>query len=101
MSRDLERVSDTGLIDRAGRPIRPGDKVSLDGNITADDSMGVLPNGWCFEEDDVYRVVWDERIENWTLDIPNVDPFKNPYDCKFMNHAVSLLHDGAVTIVES
>jgi hypothetical protein len=65
--------------------------------MTTDDSMGILPNGWIFEEDDVYQVFWDETISHWSLRVPDID-FKDPYDCKYMNHAVGLLHDGAVTV---
>ena len=45
--------------DREGDAIREGDFVSLDGNITADNSMGELPNGWAFDEDDIYEVLFD------------------------------------------
>mgnify|MGYP001591991201 CR=1 FL=1 len=88
--------------DRNGVQIKDGDWVSLDGNMTADDSMGYLPNGFMFEESDVYRVIWDERmpVPTWGLDIPGVEP-DTPYNCKYLSHAVGLLHDGDVTIVEA
>jgi hypothetical protein len=87
----------TGLLDRKGIGIKCGDKVSLAGNITADDSMGVLPNGWVFDDDDVYEVYFDERIKEWSLKLGcNPD---SPGNIKYMNHAVSLLHDECVSVV--
>jgi hypothetical protein len=87
----------TGIIDRNGVEIWEGDRVSLDGNMTADNSMGDLPNGWTFTEDDVYAVYFDERIQNWSLRL-GVEP-DSPYNRKYMDHAVSLLHDGVVTVL--
>lgn len=88
----------TGLLDRNGTMIMAGDMVSLDGNITADDSMGFLPNGWTFDEEDVYEVYKDPRIDNWSLKL-GVDP-DTAYNQKYMNHAVALLHSGDVTVVK-
>lgn len=88
---------ETGIIDRSGKAICDGDMVSLAGNITADDSMGILPNGWTFLEGDVYRVYFDSRINAWSLKL-GVEP-DSAYNRKYMNHAVSLLHSGDVTIV--
>ena len=88
----------TGLKDRNGLDILDGNFVSLDGNITADDSMGVLPNGWTFDESDVYQVYWDERIDNWSLRL-GVEP-DSDLNRKYMDHAVSLLHSGDVTVIK-
>jgi hypothetical protein len=93
----MAEQKDTGLTDKNGQTIKDGDFVSLDGNMTADESLGVLPNGWTFDESDVYQVYWDERISNWSLRI-NVEP-DTPYNVKYLNHAVSLLHSGATEIV--
>jgi len=87
----------TGIIDRNGNEVYVGDHVSLDGNMTADDSFGALPNGWTFDETDVYEVYLDERIGTWSLKL-GVEP-DSAYNCKYMSHAVALLHDGDVTIV--
>lgn len=89
----------TGLKDRNGREIYYGDFVSLDGNMTADDSMGELPNGWTFDESDVYEVYLDERIGGSSLKL-GVEP-DSPYNVKYMNHAVGLLYSGDVKIVEN
>ena len=89
----------TGIKDRNNKIIKENDWVSLDGNITADNSFGLEPNGWFFDEEDVYQVYWDERIKNWSLKL-NLEPDTRE-NVKYMNHAVSLLHDGEVTIVKN
>ena len=87
----------TGLKDKHGKEIQSGNFVSLAGNITADDSMGSLPNGWFFDEGDVFEVYFDERIKNWSLKL-NCEP-DSPLNIKYMNHALSLLHDERIEIV--
>ena len=89
----------TGLKDKLGKEIMAGDWVSLDGNMTADNSLGVLPNGWTFEGDDSYEVYMDERIGQWSLKL-GVEP-DSAYNVKYMNHAVGLLHGGNVEIVKA
>ncbi len=86
----------TGLIDKNGTEILSGDFVSLDGNLTTDDSLGVLPNGWFFDSDNIYEVYFDERVKDWSLKL-GVEP-DTAYNCKYMNHAVGLLHDGDIVI---
>lgn len=88
----------TGLVDKDGTEIAEGDRVSLDGNMTADDGMGDLPNGYMFDEKDVYRVYWDGRIENWSLDM-GVEPDSRA-NRHYLNHAVALLHSADVKIFQ-
>jgi len=65
--------------------------------MTADDSLGQLPNGWHFGEADVYEVYYDARIDNWSLKL-GVEP-DSPYNRKYMNHALGIMHDGESEIV--
>lgn len=90
--------ADTGYVDRNGKQIREGDWLSLDGNMTATDGFLSLPSGWVFMEDDVYKVICDERVCEWSLDL-GIEP-DTAYNCKYMNHAVGLFHNGDAEIVE-
>jgi len=85
--------------DANGVEIKAGHWVSLDGNMTSDDSLGLLPNGWVFDESDVYEVYFDERINALSLKL-RVEPDSDE-NIKYMNHAVSLLHGGDVKVVEA
>lgn len=87
----------TGLFDCNGTEIKEGDYVGLEG-MTTDDTLGVLPNGWFFNKiEDIFKVYWDSRINNWALDIPT--DFNDPYQVKYLNHAMCLLHEGDCEIV--
>jgi len=97
MKQNITLPTNTGLFDKNGVEIKSGNMVSLNGNMTADDSFGTSPNGWTFEEDDVYEVYFDDSIKNWSLKL-GIKP-DSVYNCKYMSHAVSLLHDARVEIV--
>lgn len=93
----MHKTIKTGLFDREGTEIENGDHVGLDG-ITADNSMGELPNGWNFsQEEDIFEVYFDERIKNWSLKL-GCEP-DTPYNIKYMNHAVGMLHCGDCIVV--
>ena len=81
---------ETGLRDKNDAMIHDGDFVALGPIMTADDSLGDLPSGWFFDEDDIYQVYFDERIDNWSLKL-GIEP-DSRYNVKYMNHALSLLY---------
>lgn len=101
--------AETGYPDRRGEMIHEGDFVCLgdDPNennsmgtvMTADDSMGHLPNGWFFDITDIYKVVWDQERQGFTLDIPDTLP-DSEYNCKYLNHARSRFVSCSSLIVE-
>lgn len=86
------------ILDKNGIEIKVGDWVSLAGNMTADDTMGALPNGWFFEAEDVYEVYFDERIGTLSLHL-GVEP-DSAYNAKYMNHALNILHGGMAEITQ-
>ena len=97
-----EKRKFTGLQDKHGNEIREGDWISLDGNITADDTFGLLPNGYVFNEEHVYQVFWDKDAVYgkgcWGLrteEKPDSDENK-----KYLNHVYTLLHRGRGEIVD-
>lgn len=89
---------ETGLLDSEGIMIFEGDRVSLAGNMTADDSMGLLPNGWIFDEEDIYEVYYEPSIKTWSLKL-GVQP-DSAENRKYYNHALSLLHGKAVKVIK-
>ena len=97
--RPIKTNLETKIKDIDGLIIFDGDMVSLDGNMTADNSLGWLPNGWIFNKEDVYQVRFDLNIDHWSLDL-DTDP-NTAYNRKYINHATSLLHDNRVKLVQT
>ena len=90
-------ATSTGLFDRNGHEICVGDYVSIGGNITADDSMGPLPNGWTFWDDEFFQVVYDDFLKTWSLSF-DLEP-DSPLNAKYIHHALALLHNGCAELV--
>jgi hypothetical protein len=91
-------MKDTGLFDINKQSIKEGDFVSLGDRMTADDSLGFLPNGWTFDRDkDVYQVYFNANIQKYSLHLGVLPTTR--YNVKYLNHALSILHSGDAEIM--
>jgi len=79
--------------DWIGREIYEGDILSFDGNITADDSLGIEPNGYVYDEDSIHLVVWDNEIGGWSL------AFEKNAEWKYKHHTHGLMTGGIAIVI--
>ncbi len=75
-----EVMFSTGLRDKNEVEIYSKDNISFDGNMTADNTMGLEPNGYIYDEESIHTVVWNGALGSWDLDFDEDEEWKYKRD---------------------
>ena len=53
---------------------------SFDGNMTADNSLGIEPNGYMYDEGSIHSVIWNNEMYGWDLNFKEDEEWKYKRD---------------------
>ncbi len=90
----------TGICDMNGVEIYENDKIVIDRIMTADDSFGLEPNGFFFDNE-VFEVVWNSKLAGWDLNWDKVDLEDVECKWKYKRDARGLFITGQCKVFEN